>query len=129
MNSDPANSGSASNTGTNPAATTEYVAAPVRPHIEAHPTGKRLLVLSFTALGVVYGDIGTSPLYAIKECFKPAYGLAVTNANVYGVLSMIIWALILIITIKYIVFILRADNRGEGGVFSLLALLLQRPAT
>lgn len=129
MNSDPANSGSASNTGTNPAATTEYVAAPVRPHIEAHPTGKRLLVLSFTALGVVYGDIGTSPLYAIKECFKPAYGLAVTNANVYGVLSMIIWALILIITIKYIVFILRADNRGEGGVFALLALLLQRPAT
>ena len=62
------------------AATTEYaVAAPVRPHSEAHPTGKRLLILSFTALGVVYGDIGTSPLYALKECFKPVYGLAVTT--------------------------------------------------
>lgn len=114
-------------TGTNSAATSEFAAAPVRPHLEAHPTGKRLLVLSFTALGVVYGDIGTSPLYAIKECFKPLYGLAVTSANVYGVLSLIIWSLILIITVKYIGFILRADNRGEGGVFALLALVLQRP--
>ena len=120
-------SGITTTTGTNMALTTEFVAAPVRPHIEAHPTGKRLLVLSFTALGVVYGDIGTSPLYAIKECFKPLYGLAVTNANVYGVLSMIIWALILIVTIKYVVFILRADNKGEGGVFALLALILQKP--
>jgi KUP system potassium uptake protein len=108
------------------AATSEFVAAPVRPHIESHPTGKRLLVLSFTALGVVYGDIGTSPLYAIKECFKPLYGLTVTSANVYGVLSLIIWSLILIVTIKYVGFILRADNRGEGGVFALLALVLQR---
>jgi KUP system potassium uptake protein len=130
MNADPAKSGSASvthPTGAGMAATTEYVAAPVRPHIEAHPTGKRLLVLSFTALGVVYGDIGTSPLYAIKECFKPEYGLALTNANVYGVLSLIIWALILIITVKYVGFILRADNNGEGGVFALLALIFQRP--
>jgi KUP system potassium uptake protein len=84
-------------------ATSEYVAAPVRPHIEAHPTGKRLAILCFTALGVVYGDIGTSPLYAIKECFKPAYGLAMTAANVYGVLSLIIWALILIVAVKYVV--------------------------
>jgi KUP system potassium uptake protein len=120
-------SGTTTTTGTNMAATTEFVAAPVRPHLEAHPTGKRLLVLSFTALGVVYGDIGTSPLYAIKECFKPHYGLSVTNENVYGVLSMIIWALILIVTIKYVVYILRADNRGEGGVFALLALILQKP--
>ena len=130
MSADPAISGSASvthPTGAGMAATTEYAAAPVRPHIEAHPTGKRLLILCFTALGVVYGDIGTSPLYAIKECFKPIYGLAVTNANVYGVLSLIIWALILIITVKYIGFILRADNNGEGGVFALLALIFQRP--
>ena len=130
MSADPAPSGSASvthPTGAGMAATTEYVAAPVRPHIEAHPTGKRLLILSFTALGVVYGDIGTSPLYAIKECFKPEYGLAVTTANVYGVLSLIIWALLLIITVKYVGFILRADNNGEGGVFALLALIFQRP--
>jgi len=74
---------------------------------------------------VVYGDIGTSPLYAIKECFKDDYGLALTEANVFGVLSLIVWALILIISVKYIVFILRADNRGEGGALALLALLLQ----
>jgi KUP system potassium uptake protein len=130
MNADPAKGGSASvttTTGTGMAATSEYVAAPLRPHVEAHPTGKRLLVLSFTALGVVYGDIGTSPLYAIKECFKPLYGLAVTSGNVYGVLSLIIWSLLLIITVKYVGYILRADNNGEGGVFALLALVLQRP--
>src|SRR5687767_1298497 len=120
-------SGGTQNTGTGMAATTEFAAAPLRPHLEEHPTGKRLLILSFTALGVVYGDIGTSPLYAIKECFKPLYGLAVTNANVYGVLSLIIWSLILIVTVKYVGFILRADNRGEGGVFALLALVLQKP--
>ena len=130
MTDDPARRGSTNltgNTGTGMAATSEFIAAPVRPHIEAHPTGKRLLVLSFTALGVVYGDIGTSPLYAIKECFKPAYGLTVTSANVYGVLSLVIWALILVVTVKYVGFILRADNRGEGGVFALLALVLQKP--
>ncbi len=128
MSAEPAKSGGTGHTtGTNLSQTTEFVAAPLRQHLEAHPTGKRLLVLSFTALGVVYGDIGTSPLYAIKECFKPLYGLSVTNQNVYGVLSLIIWALILIVTVKYVGFILRADNRGEGGVFALLALVLQKP--
>src|SRR5688500_11523164 len=129
MTADLAKGGSANpthSTGTGMAATTEFVAAPLRPHSEAHPTGKRLLILSFTALGVVYGDIGTSPLYALKECFKPDYGLEVISANVYGVLSLIIWALILVVTVKYVGFILRADNRGEGGVFALLALVLQR---
>ncbi len=117
-------SNSASNTGTNLAATTEFIAPPERSHPEAHPTGKRLLVLSFTALGVVYGDIGTSTLYAMKECFKPEYGLTVSTDNVYGILSLIIWSLILIISVKYVGYILRADNRGEGGVFALLALVL-----
>ena len=130
MSADPPRAGgegATHTTGTVAAATSEYVAAPVRPHLEAHPTGKRLLILSFTALGVVYGDIGTSPLYAIKECFKPHYGLEVTSSNVYGVLSLIIWSLLLVVTVKYVGFILRADNRGEGGVFALLALVLQRP--
>jgi KUP system potassium uptake protein len=75
---------------------------------------------------VVYGDIGTSPLYAIKEAFKPEYGLAPLPVNVYGLLSLIVWSLVLIVSVKYVVYILRADNRGEGGVFALLALLLQR---
>jgi KUP system potassium uptake protein len=101
---------------------------PAQPHPHRHrpeenPTGKRLAVLALTALGVVYGDIGTSPLYAIKETFKPAYGLPATPVNVYGVLSLIVWALLLVISIKYMLFILRADNRGEGGVLALLALV------
>ena len=90
------------------------------------PTGKRLAVLSLTALGVVYGDIGTSPLYALRECFKPAYGILPTPANILGVLSLILWSLILVVSVKYIVFILKADNRGEGGILALLALLLQQ---
>jgi KUP system potassium uptake protein len=97
-----------------------------RHHAEANPHGKRLLVLSLTALGVVYGDIGTSPLYSIKEAFKPAYGLAVNVDNVNGLLSLIAWVLVLIVSVKYVAFILRADNRGEGGVLALLALILQR---
>src|SRR5688500_4131593 len=101
---------------------------PAQPHPhrhrpEEHPTGKRLAILSLTALGIVYGDIGTSPLYAIKETFKPDYGLAPTPVNVYGVLSLIVWALLLVISVKYVLFILRADNRGEGGVLALLALV------
>jgi KUP system potassium uptake protein len=77
------------------------------------------------AIGVVYGDIGTSPLYAFRECFKEEHGLVVDAANVYGILSLIVWALIIVVSIKYIVFILRADNRGEGGELALLALILQ----
>ncbi|HEV7993377.1 MAG TPA: potassium transporter Kup [Gemmatimonadaceae bacterium] len=93
-----------------------------------HPpaTGKRLALLTLTALGVVYGDIGTSPLYAFRECFKREYGIAPTPVNIIGVLSLIVWTLILVVSVKYIVFILRADNRGEGGILSLLALLLQQ---
>ena len=104
--------------------TAEY-RPPERHHVEAHPTGKRLAVLTLTALGVVYGDIGTSPLYAMREVFKPEYGIAPTPENVYGILSMILWSLVLIVAVKYIVFILRADNRGEGGILAMLALILQ----
>jgi KUP system potassium uptake protein len=102
---------------------------PEHNHPEAHPTGRRLAVLTLTALGVVYGDIGTSPLYALRECFRPEYGIAPTAENVYGILSLILWALLLVVSVKYIVFILRADNRGEGGILAMLALLLQGAAT
>ena len=98
---------------------------PEKHHVEAHPTGRRLAVLTLTALGVVYGDIGTSPLYALREVFKHEYGIAPTPENVYGVLSLILWSLILVVGVKYIVFILRADNRGEGGILAMLALLMQ----
>ncbi|HMJ20070.1 MAG TPA: potassium transporter Kup [Gemmatimonadaceae bacterium] len=95
-------------------------------YVKAHPSGRRLAQLTLLALGVVYGDIGTSPLYALRECFKPEYGLAATEINVYGVLSLILWSLISVVSIKYIVFVMRADNRGEGGILALVALMLQR---
>lgn len=79
--------------------------------------------MSLAALGVVFGDIGTSPLYALRECFHGEYGIAVVPANVFGVLSLIFWALLLIVSIKYLIFILRADNHGEGGVLALTALV------
>ena len=91
-----------------------------------NPTGKRLAILTLTALGVVYGDIGTSPLYALKECFSPMHGIEASRANVFGILSLIVWALTLVVTVKYVNFILRADNRGEGGTFALLALIFPR---
>ena len=88
------------------------------------PKGKYLLILSITALGVVYGDIGTSPLYALKECFHGVHGIAPNAANVYGVLSLIFWSLVIIICVKYLAFILRADNRGEGGIIALMSLVV-----
>jgi KUP system potassium uptake protein len=89
-------------------------------------SGKKLALLSLTALGVVYGDIGTSPLYALKECFNGAHGVEPTPENVVGVLSLIVWSLISVVTVKYVGFILRADNQGEGGTLALLALLLRK---
>jgi len=89
-------------------------------------TTKDLAKLSLGALGVVYGDIGTSPLYAIKECFAPGHGVAVSTANVYGILSLVFWALMLIIVVKYITFVLRADNHGDGGILALLALVTEQ---
>lgn len=85
----------------------------------------RLSVLVLSAIGVVFGDIGTSPLYALKECFSPEHGIPFTNAAVFGIISMIFWALIMVVTVKYVIFVLRADNNGEGGVLSLMALALR----
>lgn len=85
--------------------------------------GRRLAVLALGALGVVYGDIGTSPLYALKECFTGPHGVPVSKDNVLGVLSLIFWALNFVITFKYLSVVMRADNRGEGGILALLALV------
>jgi KUP system potassium uptake protein len=84
-----------------------------------------LLPLTLTALGVVYGDIGTSPLYALRECFFSSHSVPPTHENVLGVLSLIIYSLILVVSIKYIVLVMRADNQGEGGILALTALILQ----
>ncbi len=85
---------------------------------------KRLAGLSLAALGVVFGDIGTSPLYAVRECFHGEYGIPITQGNVLGVLSLIVWALLLIVSLKYLTFIMKADNDGEGGVLALTALII-----
>jgi len=87
-------------------------------------TGKRLAVMALAALGVVYGDIGTSPLYAVKEVFAGNHPIPVTEANIFGSLSLFFWALIIIVSIKYVIFIMRADNRGEGGIMAMIALAL-----
>ena len=91
----------------------------------AHPAKDRkgALALVIGAIGVVYGDIGTSPLYMLKTAFHGADALAATQANVYGVLSTVFWVLIAVVTLKYITLIMRADNNGEGGILALTALV------
>lgn len=92
------------------------------PSEDSVPHASGLLPLTLTAIGVVFGDIGTSPLYSIRECFGGNHTLAPTHDNVLGILSLILWALIIVISIKYVTFVMRADNRGEGGILALLAL-------
>jgi KUP system potassium uptake protein len=110
---------SATGDDTAPAVSTETTS----PTQRLPPRGRYLALLSLGALGVVYGDIGTSPLYAIRECFYGEHAVAVSRGNVLGVLSLIFWSLTLVISIKYLAFILRADNRGEGGILALMALV------
>jgi KUP system potassium uptake protein len=88
----------------------------------AHHVHGSLGALALGALGVVYGDIGTSPLYALRECFIGPHAVAISNANVVGVLSLIVWSLIMVVVVKYLTFVMRADNQGEGGILALLAL-------
>ena len=92
----------------------------------ALPKGRRMAPLTLAALGVVYGDIGTSPLYTVKECFSDFTGLSPTPDNILGILSLITWALIVVVTLKYVLVVMRADNRGEGGVLALMALVTRR---
>ena len=82
--------------------------------------------LALAALGVVFGDIGTIPLYALQAAFSPHDHLRVTEANVVGILSLFFWSLIVVVTAKYVLFVMRADNRGEGGVMALMALAGRR---
>ena len=84
---------------------------------------KKIILLAVGSIGVVFGDIGTSPLYAIKACFHGTHAINPSMTNVLGVLSLIFWSMIIVVSIKYVTFILRADNRGEGGIFALLGLL------
>ncbi|HKD10606.1 MAG TPA: potassium transporter Kup [Thermoanaerobaculia bacterium] len=89
-------------------------------------SGGHLATLCLTALGIVYGDIGTSPLYALRECFAGEHGVPPTPANVLGVLSLVFWSLVIIVTLKYHVYVLRLGNRGEGGILALMGLVQRR---
>ncbi|MCX5913039.1 MAG: KUP/HAK/KT family potassium transporter, partial [Deltaproteobacteria bacterium] len=93
------------------------------PGNQQHIFNKGTLLLALGALGVVYGDIGTSPLYAIRECFHGKHAISLTEGNIFGVMSLVFWSLIVVICVKYVIFILLADNHGEGGIFALLALI------
>ena len=90
--------------------------------VDTEPHAKIGQNLAIAALGVVYGDIGTSPLYTVKQCFENA---SVNELRVFGVLSLIAWALTLVVTVKYVLVLLRADNRGEGGILALMVLALR----
>ncbi len=92
-------------------------------------TGRRLALLTLGALGVVYGDIGTSPLYALRECFAGAHPIEPSSPNVLGILSLIFWSLLIIVSLKYLTVVLRATNHGEGGILALMALAFPRDAT
>src|SRR6476469_7943143 len=94
------------------------------PAVQDEPAPRRqgIAGLSLLALGVVYGDIGTSPLYAAKETFNPQHGIPLTTENIIGGVSAIFWALMIVVSLKYVTLVLRAGNRGEGGIMALLAL-------
>jgi len=79
--------------------------------------------LALGAIGVVYGDIGTSPIYAIKECFTPPHGVPATPDNIFGILSLVVWSITVVVSLKYLLFVMRADNAGEGGIVALMALV------
>src|SRR5690606_586169 len=101
-------------------------AAPAPASTPAHPPGHgpagSQLALIIGAIGVVFGDIGTSPLYTLKEAFSPHYGLTSDHDTVLGVLSLAFWSLMVVVTLKYVTIIMRADNEGEGGIMALMAL-------
>jgi KUP system potassium uptake protein len=113
----PSEQGSPSGSDALPLATAERFV-----HREA-PRGKTLAKLALGALGVVYGDIGTSPLYALRECFSGTHGVPPTTQNVLGIISLVFWAMTFVVTFKYLSFVMRADNRGEGGILALIALV------
>src|SRR5258708_33876869 len=93
-----------------------------------HGPKEALPTLMLGAIGVVYGDIGTSPLYTMKESFLGPHPLAVDRLHIFGVLSLIFWSLMLVVTIKYVFVAMRADNKGEGGSFALLSLIARNLA-
>ena len=110
----------------NPEFSESSLLRPVEISREDHPHKKGASVaLMFAAIGVVFGDIGTSPLYALKECFSAEHGIPFSADAVYGVISMVFWAFAIVVSLKYVLFVMRANNHGEGGILALMALALR----
>lgn len=98
---------------------------PIEYDQESHHAKGSLMALTVLAIGIVFGDIGTSPLYALKACFDPVSGIPLNRDSVYGVLSMIFWTFVIVVSLKYVTFVMRANNHGEGGILALMALALR----
>jgi KUP system potassium uptake protein len=109
----------------NPEYSESKILRPITLHTETHEHKGNLAALTLAATGVVFGDIGTSPLYALKECFSPEHGIPFSQENVFGVLSMVFWAFLVVVSLKYVLFVMRANNNGEGGILALMALALR----
>ena len=113
----------------NPEFSQSEILRPVDIQGEDHLKKGGLASLALGAIGIVFGDIGTSPLYALKVCFDPQNGIAMTPESIFGVISMIFWSFILVVSLKYLLFVMRANNHGEGGILSLMALALRTAKT
>ena len=109
----------------NPEYSESKILRPINLHSSQHDQKGSLAALTLAATGVVFGDIGTSPLYALKECFSPEHGIPFSEDSVYGVLSMVFWAFLVVVSLKYVLFVMRANNNGEGGILALMALALR----
>ena len=109
----------------NPEYSQSKILRPINLHHGDHAHKGSLRTLMLGAIGVVFGDIATSPLYALKECFSPQHGIPFSNEAVFGVISMVFWAFMVVVSVKYVMFIMRASNHGEGGILALMALALR----
>ena len=109
----------------NPENSQSSLLKPVELHGQDGHQKASTVTLAIAAIGVVFGDIGTSPLYALKESFSPSHGIPFSQMAVFGIISMMFWTILLVVTFKYVLFVMRADNKGEGGVLSLMALALR----
>lgn len=98
---------------------------PINLESDAHNNHGNTSSLMLAAIGIVFGDIGTSPLYALKECFSPEHGIPFSPEAVFGVISMVFWAFLIVVSLKYVLFVMRANNNGEGGILALMALALR----
>ena len=113
----------------NPEFSQSEILRPVEIEGSSHQQKGSLAALALGAIGIVFGDIGTSPLYALKVCFDPVNGIPMTPDSIFGVISMIFWSFIMVVSLKYLLFVMRANNHGEGGILSLMALALRTADT